>query len=183
MEDITDWTFDETVDLFANLDNIAESNYLSRLSPMLPEEVFWEKLQASLANARPLDQIIDKLQTHLEGDFYHIYTRGSRCMELDADMKQAVESKLVFIRVSTPRQLRSNSKRRLQPDRASVTPASSFPATPVGPRARRQTGLNGDSMDKVRLLRDVTTVSEAVTDIKYSNSRPQVKIHREVGLD
>jgi len=183
MEDITDWTFDEAVDLFANLDNLAESNHHTRLSPMLPEEVFLKKLQESLVNARPLDQILDKLQTHVEGNFYHIYQRGSRCMKLDADMKQAVESKLVFIRLSTPRQLRSNSSKPLRPDRASVTFASSFPATPVGPKARRRTGLRGVSMNKVGVIRDVTIVSEAVTNIKCSNSRPQVKIHREVGLD
>jgi hypothetical protein len=157
MEDITDWTFDETVDLFANLNNLAESNHHTWVSPMLPEEVFWKKLQASLENARPLDQIINKLQTHLEGNFYHVYRRGSRCMKLDADMKQAVESRLVFIRSSTPRQLRSNSRKRLQPDRPSVTPARSSPATPVRPPARRRTGLRGDSMDKVRVILDVTS--------------------------
>lgn len=170
MEDITDWTFDETADLFANLHNIVETNQPTRLSPMLSGDVFWNRLQESLENARPLDQIMDKLHEHLEGNFNKVYTRGISCMRLDADMKWAVESKLVAIRLSTPRKLRSNSRKRLRPDRVSVTPASSSPAKSVGPSARRLTRLRGDATDKVRVTRAITMASEAITNMDYSNS-------------
>lgn len=169
MEDAADWTSDEIADLVANLDDIAETNQPTKLSPMLSKEVFWKKLQESLVNARPLDQVIHKLQEYVEGDFNQVYAYGSRCMKLDADMKRAVVSKLVAIRVSTPRQLRSNSRKRLRSDRFSVTPAPSFSAKSVGPSARRLKRLRGDSMAKVRVIR-VTMVSEAITNINYSNS-------------
>ena len=181
MEDVADWTLDETADLFANLDNIAETNVESMVSPGLSTDVFLNRLQDSLANARPLDQIIDKLQEHHRGgNFHDVYKRGSRCMKLDADMRWRVESKLVAIRVATPRQLRSSSRKR---DRVSVTPTSSLPAKPVGPSARLLKRLRSDSMDKVRVIRVVTIFLELVTDINYSNSWPQANIHQEVGLD
>ena len=184
MEDIADWTREEEEDLFANLTNIAETNVPTRVSPMLSEEVFLNKLQESLENPRPLDQIMHKLQMHKKDNFHHIYIYGHRCMNLDADMKRAVERKLVALRLSTPRKLRSNSRKRLQSDRLSVTPArSTLPAKSVGPSPRRLTGLRGDSMDRVGVIRVITMVSEAVTNINYSNSWLQAKIHPEVGLD
>lgn len=166
MEDVDDWTFDETADLVANLGNIAETNRPTWLSPPLSEEVFWKKLQESLVNAR---QVIHKLHEHVEGNFNQVYTYGGRCMKLDADMKRAVVSKLVATRIPTPRQLRTNSRKRLRSDRFSVTPAPSFSAKSVGPSPRRLKRLRGDSMAKVRVIR-VTMVSEAITNINYSNS-------------
>jgi len=150
MEDIAIWTLDEIADLLANVDNLANTNHLTRLSPMLSEDVFWKSIQESLANPRPLDQIKHKVQEY--GNLDQVYRHGIRYMKLDDDLKQAVEAKLVAIRVSSPRQLRSNSRKRLQSDQLSVTPTPSFPAKSVEPSARRLTGIRRDSkMAKVRV--------------------------------
>jgi len=146
MENMADWSYVETVDLYANLDNLAETNHSSKDSPFLSEDVFLNKLQESLANPRTRDQVINKLQERLETDFDRIYRYGSRCMKLDADMKGAVAARLLDIRISSPRQLRSNLRKRLHSDRLSVTPAPSRPA-----KSRRLESLRADSTDRVRI--------------------------------
>ena len=148
MEDMADWTYDEEIDLFANLDNLAQTNRPTRLSHLLSEEEFLNRLQESLANPRPRDQIKDKLQEHVEGSFDHVYVHGTRNMKLDADTRRAVEARLVEIRLSSPRQLRSNSRKRLHSDRLSVTPASSRPAKS---RRLKSLILRADSTDRVRI--------------------------------
>jgi len=152
MDGFIDWTLDETAELFAHVNIIAETNQPTRLSPAISDEVFLKRLQESLGNGRPLDQIMDKLREHLQGSFRNISIRGSRCMKLDDDMIQAVEAKLVAIRLSTPRKLRSTLGKRSRPDGGSVTPTRSSPATPVAPAARQLATSRAVSADKVRII-------------------------------